>query len=196
LAARERKFDFPGNLVEKSATSRSPSSKALGDAPRSARSSTRSTCKAKNDELIKSSSPSTKHGILTPYTSFLADENAPAQQLANLGANVDFARREVDRLALSEGVAGVSQRAEKKALQEAGRPQAAASPTFGGAQAAGDARGWAVPAARAEDFAMPCQLLGPRTRSRHRQRQGNNGDRVQNVGNETFLQARQAMDRQ
>ena len=34
--------------------------------------------KGKNDELVKELvALSTKHGILTPYTSFLADENAP-----------------------------------------------------------------------------------------------------------------------
>ena len=40
--------------------------------------------KGKNDELINELvTLSTKHGILTQYTSYLADENAPAQQLAD-----------------------------------------------------------------------------------------------------------------
>ena len=90
--------------------------------------------KGKNDELVKELVElSTKHGILTPYTSFLADENAPVRQLAAAGENFEHARRTVDRLAQADGVAGVSQRAEKKALQEAGQAPQASAPAFGGA---------------------------------------------------------------
>ena len=47
--------------------------------------------KGKNDELITELvTLSTKHGILTQYTSFLADENAPAQQLADLRGNTEL----------------------------------------------------------------------------------------------------------
>ena len=82
---------------------------------------------------------STKHGILTPYTSFLADENAPAQQLADVRAHYDLAARAVDRLEATDGVAGVAQRDAKKALQEAAQAPAARGGAFG-AGGAGDGR--------------------------------------------------------
>ena len=51
--------------------------------------------KGKNDELVKELvGLSTKHGILTPYTSFLADENAKT----DLASSVNGARQRLDSL--------------------------------------------------------------------------------------------------
>ena len=59
--------------------------------------------KGKNDELVKELvGLSTKHGILTPYTSFLADENAPVRQLADTRLHLDFARLATDRLSTAD----------------------------------------------------------------------------------------------
>jgi Ca-activated chloride channel family protein len=74
--------------------------------------------KGKNDELVKELvALSTRHGILTPYTSFLADETV---NLHDTAANF---RAADDRLKLleeaAEGKAGVAQRAAKGAYQTA-----------------------------------------------------------------------------
>ena len=141
VGGAERKFDFPGNLIEKSGDQGYAFVEKLWAMRRVGEIIDELDLKGKNDELINELvALATKHGIVTPYTSFLADENAPAVRLADAGASLDFARLAVDRLEATQGVAGVAQRADKKALQEAGRPLAAASPTFGGAQAAGESR--------------------------------------------------------
>ncbi|MCY2968420.1 MAG: VIT domain-containing protein [Planctomycetota bacterium] len=66
------------------------------------------------DELVRLS---TQHGILTPYTSFLADETVPLSATAANGARAaDVSRRE---LAKSSGESGVTQRSFKGGLQRA-----------------------------------------------------------------------------
>jgi len=73
-----------------------------------------------NKELINELvSLSTKYGILTPYTSFLADENV---SLHSLSMNRDRTRVELDQLRLTEGELAVSQRGAKRSYQEAMRP--------------------------------------------------------------------------
>jgi Ca-activated chloride channel family protein len=87
----------------------------------------------KNDELIKELvALSTKHGILTPYTSYLADENAPARQLASDSFGLGETRLALEQLSELDGVAGVAQRGDKNALKSAALPATAASPAFGG----------------------------------------------------------------
>jgi Ca-activated chloride channel family protein len=86
----------------------------------------------KNDELVKELVDlSLKHGILTPYTSFLADESARPRELASADRYSQTFRR-LERLKEAEGRAGVAQRASKLDLQNATTaPLAAAS--FAGA---------------------------------------------------------------
>jgi len=72
----------------------------------------------KNDELVKELvALSTRHGILTPYTSFLADENARADLAASTSES--RTRRLLGRLKEVKGQAAFAQRVEKKSLQEA-----------------------------------------------------------------------------
>ncbi|MFM9966610.1 MAG: VIT and vWA domain-containing protein [Planctomycetaceae bacterium] len=75
------------------------------------------------DELVRLS---IQHGIMTPYTSFLADENV---RLADSGNGIragGVARRELEK---ADGVAGFEQRAFKGQLQNAqNAPAAAAKP--------------------------------------------------------------------
>jgi Ca-activated chloride channel family protein len=80
--------------------------------------------KGKNDELVKELVElSTRHGILTPYTSFLADENTDVQAVA---ANSNRANLGLERLSAAEGRSGFGQRAAKGELQRAtSAPQAA-----------------------------------------------------------------------
>ncbi|HEU5116424.1 MAG TPA: VWA domain-containing protein, partial [Isosphaeraceae bacterium] len=63
---------------------------------------------------------SRKYGILTPYTSFLAEEPT---QLHAQAANSLRARVELDQLSTVAGASGVNQRHYKKLYQDADRPQ-------------------------------------------------------------------------
>ncbi len=83
--------------------------------------------KGKNEELVKELVElSTRHGILTPYTSFLADETvdfrATASNATTAGKNLEILEKSAD------GISGVAQRAAKGLLQNA---PAAAAPTGG-----------------------------------------------------------------
>lgn len=73
------------------------------------------------DELV---ALSLRHGIMTPYTAFLADENV--QLTANEG-NVRRARMLLGRLGEAGGASGFRQREFKKALQAAPTAEAALS---------------------------------------------------------------------
>jgi hypothetical protein len=75
---------------------------------------------------------------LTPYTSFLADDN-PATPLATRAIQLERARNALGQLDEAEGVRGFAQRAEKKALREAGLPSSSTAKNgggFGGGEAA------------------------------------------------------------
>jgi len=71
----------------------------------------------RNEELIAELvSLATKHGILTPYTSFLADENV---RLDDLATNLRRAGDRLSALEARDGAAGFHQRAYKGSLQQA-----------------------------------------------------------------------------
>ncbi|HZN34981.1 MAG TPA: VIT domain-containing protein, partial [Pirellulaceae bacterium] len=136
----ERKHDFPGSFTEKSGDQSFAFVEKLWAMRRIGEIIDEMDLKGKNDELLKELvGLSTKHGILTPYTSFLADENAPVRQLADTRLHLDYARRETDRLSTADGIAGFSQRSDKNVLQNAERAAQAAAPSF--SQPAGEARG-------------------------------------------------------
>ncbi|GAB6165644.1 hypothetical protein JCM19992_16440 [Thermostilla marina] len=79
----------------------------------------------KNEELIEELvALATKHGILTPYTSFLADENVP---ITDLTGNARLAERQLESLAQAEGYGGVMQRYGKANLQRAQSADASGS---------------------------------------------------------------------
>jgi Ca-activated chloride channel family protein len=72
------------------------------------------------DELVKLA---TEHGILTPYTSFLADENSDVRDISE---NRQRTLEEVAALDETSGRYAFSQRGEKLALQSASQAPAAA----------------------------------------------------------------------
>lgn len=116
----EKKYDFPATLVEKSNDQTYSFVEKLWALRRVGEIIDEIDLKGKNDELVKELvTLATKHGILTPYTSFLADDQARPGQLADTRGNFENARRAVDRLREAEGRSGVAQRSEKKMLQEA-----------------------------------------------------------------------------
>ena len=73
------------------------------------------------DELI---ALSTRHGILTPYTSFLADERV---QLGLTGRNRATATEGLTKLGVVQGAAGVGQRSNKQSYMAAEREAAGAA---------------------------------------------------------------------
>jgi Ca-activated chloride channel family protein len=86
------------------------------------------------DELVGLSS---RYGILTPYTSFLADERVPLHARAANAARAEVSLRELEE---TTGGAGVGQRAVKQSLLDAQRDQFAAGtapPLVAGANAGG-----------------------------------------------------------
>lgn len=135
---KEQKFDFPATLTEKSADQSHAFIEKLWAMRRIGEIIDEIDLKGKNDELVKELVDlSTKHGILTPYTSFLADESTPAKQLADVRLHLEQAGRNVERLREAEGVAGFSQRSDKFNLQNAQVAPAASAPAFGGLAASG-----------------------------------------------------------
>lgn len=86
----------------------------------------------KNEELVKELVLlSTKHGILTPYTSFLADEQSRPTTLAaspEARRNQHLADERLGRLEESDGLAGVAQRGAKQEFKNS-QNSAAPAPT-------------------------------------------------------------------
>lgn len=134
--------------------------------------------KGKNSELVQELVHlSTRHGILTPYTSFLADETT---RLNDVTSNFEAASRQLEQLSANPtGESGVSQRAAKSALQNAGnvaRPSyaptaadvaAAASPvppasapTTAGAGGYGNSGGKATGTGLADSRALSTRVAG------------------------------------
>jgi Ca-activated chloride channel family protein len=80
----------------------------------------------KNEELIKELvALSTKHGIITPYTSFIADENTRLSDNGVGKENIAVARKAVEQLDEAEGQVAFAQRQEKGKFLNASRPAAA-----------------------------------------------------------------------
>ena len=87
------------------------------------------------DELVQLS---LKHGILTPYTSFLADEGGSVQDRATLSRRASIVTRE--ELGKVSGQAGVEQRAFKGNLQRANTAPAAGGLAADGKLAEGEVK--------------------------------------------------------
>jgi len=115
---KKQTFDFPAKLVESSSDESYAFVEKLWAMRRIGEIIDQLDLVGKNDELVNELvALSTKHGILTPYTSFLADENERAD-LA-LSTSATRSRRLLGRLEEAEGQAAFAQRFAKKELQEA-----------------------------------------------------------------------------
>jgi Ca-activated chloride channel family protein len=142
---KEQKFDFRASFVEKSNDQAFAFVEKLWAMRRIGEIIDELDLKGTNDELIKELvSLSTKHGILTPYTSFLADETGGVRKLADVRFQYESASRSLERLKEAEGVSGFSQRADKVALQQAQLAPAAAAPAFNAGDSFGRAAGGAA----------------------------------------------------
>lgn len=83
--------------------------------------------KGKNQELINELvALSTKHGILTPYTSFLADER---NDIRAITANAEACKDNLSNLAVVGGASGFAQRESKAAFKNAVAPTSTPAPS-------------------------------------------------------------------
>ncbi|HZZ27417.1 MAG TPA: VIT and VWA domain-containing protein, partial [Pirellulales bacterium] len=120
---QEQKFYFPASLVEHSGDESQAFIEKLWAVRRVGEILDEIDLKGRNDELVKELvSLSLKHGIITPYTSFLADESK-RRDLAFGTRAANERLKELDRYA--DGEQGVEQRVAKHALQAVNQPAAA-----------------------------------------------------------------------
>jgi Ca-activated chloride channel family protein len=121
----EESFDFPAKLVEKSDDDTNAFVAKLWATRRVGEIIDEIDLKGRNDELVKELvALATEHGILTPYTSFLADE---ASNVRDITTNRGRVLREVEALETTDGLYGFTQRSEKLSLQTASQAPAAAA---------------------------------------------------------------------
>lgn len=151
VAGQTQRFDFPADLVPASHDESYAFVERLWAARRIGEIIEEIDLNGHNKELVDELvALSVRHGILTPYTSFLADET---QSLYSLGEN---ARRAGDNLQLGlrelGGAKGVAQRRMRAGLQGAGGGGAGMNggpPSSGGAGMSGRGGGRNVPGLQA-----------------------------------------------
>ncbi len=140
---KPQKIDFPANLVEKSGDEGFAFVEKLWAIRRVGEILDQLDLKGKNDELVKELVElATRHGILTPYTSFLADENT---KIGDVAANAVRAGGRLEALATDSGYGGVAQRSFKGQFQRAAQAPAAAPMAEGAFDAARGIRAAAKP---------------------------------------------------
>lgn len=129
---KEHTFDFPAELVDKSKDATYSFIEKLWATRRIGEIIDELDLKGRNEELIKELVElSQRHGVLTPYTAFLADETTT---LGDVAANAVEAGRLLRALDAASGQAGFAQRAAKEAMQSATTPALVdGAGTFGGA---------------------------------------------------------------
>ncbi len=129
VGTKETKLDFPATLTRVSMDDSYSFVEKLWAMRRIGEIIDELDLHGKNDELVNELvALSTRHGILTPYTSFLADDMAAPGDLSDARGNFNRARRSLERLEEAEGQAGFVQRAEKKLLREADKISATTAP--------------------------------------------------------------------
>ena len=182
VGGKQQKFDFPAQLVPKSDDETCGFIEKLWVVRRVGEILEELDLKGKNDELIAELVKlSTRHGILTPYTSFMADENTNVRDLA---ANVREAGDRLRVLELAEGRSGFSQRALRGSLQRADQPMSAPASSAPAAEAAYDFFAGGAAKAAPGVGGRP----GPGLAERAKREAEISGQNVRNIANRTFYQ--------
>jgi Ca-activated chloride channel family protein len=134
IGDEEKSFDFPARLVEKSDDDTNAFVAKLWATRRVGEIIDELDLKGRNEELVQELvALATEHGIITPYTSFLADETSDVRDLAGNRAR---ALREARALDQVSDRFGISQRQLKSQLQYAKQvPAAAPASGIGGGAA-------------------------------------------------------------
>jgi Ca-activated chloride channel family protein len=139
IGDEEKSFNFPAGLVEKSDDDTNAFVAKLWATRRVGEIIDELDLKGRNEELVEELvALATEHGILTPYTSFLADETSDVREVAE---NRVRALEQLHDLSETAGQLGFFQRREKASLQLARQAPAvaAASGGFRGSEAEGKA---------------------------------------------------------
>ncbi|QDU73434.1 Vault protein inter-alpha-trypsin [Bremerella volcania] len=128
----KERFDFPADFVQESSDQSNAFVEKLWAIRRIGEIIDEMDLNGKNDELMTELVRlSTDHGILTPYTSFLADENQSVQELADArfggSMSLSLLRAETEKLAEVSGRSGFLQRDFKQRYQNAQNAPAAES---------------------------------------------------------------------
>ncbi|HVX61081.1 MAG TPA: VIT domain-containing protein [Pirellulales bacterium] len=126
VGGKQQSFDFPAELAAASHDETFAFVEKLWAIRRVGEIIDELDLKGQNDELVKELVElSTRHGIMTPYTSFLADENV---QLREVAQNATTARKRLGQLEEAAGQGGFEQRDYKGRLQSAKLPVPASAP--------------------------------------------------------------------
>lgn len=121
LAGQEQSFDFPAEFTPKNADAQFAFAEKLWAIRRIGEIIDEIDLHGQNEELVKELvALSTQHGILTPYTSFLADDTA-RELAAGDEVRLRRANAAIERLEEESGQSGFSQRELKNSLQQADR---------------------------------------------------------------------------
>jgi Ca-activated chloride channel family protein len=153
----EQKFDFPAKLIEKSNDDSLAFIEKLWAVRRIGEILDELDLKGRNEELVKELvTLSQRHGVLTPYTSFMADENSPRGDVTHFYRE---AGDRVEALKEVEGQIGVEQREANNLLRNAATP---ADGAYGGLDAAKRLR-LEQSAGRLSDAPAPAAAARPST---------------------------------
>lgn len=167
---KQQKFAFPAKFSKKSYNESNSFVEKLWAMRRIGEIIDEMDLNGKNTELISELiALSTKHGILTPYTSFLADDQAPSNRLSSR-TEFERTRRQLGRLGEADGVSGFAQRDLKQRLRGANQLQSAdffdesAEDSFAARPARfGNSR--TQPSADSSNFRLPGSQAGGRGRA-------------------------------
>ncbi len=117
IDGQQASYDFPATLVRHSKDDSQAFVEKLWALRRVGEIIDEIDLHGKNQELVKELvALATQHGILTPYTSFLADETVNPRDLAKNSTRANFA---LDALQSESGYSGFRQRRMKNAMQNA-----------------------------------------------------------------------------
>lgn len=130
-----RSFEFDVELAEKSASGAPAFIEKLWAMRRVGEIIDQIDLQGQNQELVEELvALSKKHGILTPYTSFLADDQPTPAGLAGVAASREKASERLRALSVDSGRSGVAQRANKGMLQSAATAPASGGASFADAE--------------------------------------------------------------
>ena len=126
IDGEERTFEFPVELAKNDSGESYAFTEKLWAIRRIGEIIDELDLKGQNQELVDELvALSTRHGILTPYTSFLADETT---NLGDLAANRGRAAQELEMLEESSGISGFAQRSIKSFFRQSDQAAPAAMP--------------------------------------------------------------------
>ena len=168
VGQQSQEFSFPAELTAKSTDTSFAFIEKLWAMRRVGEILDEMDLKGKNNELVKELVDlATRHGILTPYTSFLADDRT---DLHDRFANAARAGGRLEALGQTEGRSGVAQRSMKGYFQSANNAPAAAAPSDVAREAAdamssGSGRGSGAGRAGSADAGNAQKELGAASRN-------------------------------